>query len=456
MEFLDFTSLLKDTFSKVYSFLPDVQKLCSTKPRAYFLLQEALESAKDYGDWHSLAQELDILEGNEKWKKNPRSSMYDDELIETRLRHLRKARESGDCDAMVFLLRGGLVRSLGGIGNPQLYMKCFVGTKQLIENYIDEVVHQLNMICDMDTPFFGLLKKEIFFADTRQAFGRSALLLSGGASLGMYHFGVVKCLYEFNLLPRVISGGSVGSLVVALLGVHNDEEIPALFQDNFIDFEAFLKVGQKGSVRRKLTRLLKHGVLMDVNVLEEFCKKNIGPLTFLEAYKKTGRIINITVASTQRYEMPRLLNYLSSPNVLLWSAAVASCASPGIYNPVDLLARDHEGNLRPWNPSKHKWTDASFENDLPMARLSELFNINHFIVSQVNPHVAPFLCTKKKSSFLPSKLFEVSSSWVLSELHHRALQVHIPPKIHLFLVCLFDGSLTNHLSCLPSLLPLFS
>jgi len=26
-----------------------------------------------------------------------------------------------------------------------------------------------------------------------------------------------------------------------------------------------------------------------------------------------------------------------------------------------------------------------------MARLSEQFNVNHFIVSQVNPHVVPFL-----------------------------------------------------------------
>lgn len=29
-----------------------------------------------------------------------------------------------------------------------------------------------------------------------------------------------------------------------------------------------------------------------------------------------------------------------------------------------------------------KWSDGSVENDLPMTRLSELFNVNHFIVSQ--------------------------------------------------------------------------
>lgn len=34
------------------------------------------------------------------------------------------------------------------------------------------------------------------------------------------------------------------------------------------------------------------------------------------------------------------------------------------------------------------YSDGSLENDLPMQQLSELFNVNHFIVSQVNPHSA--------------------------------------------------------------------
>ena len=34
------------------------------------------------------------------------------------------------------------------------------------------------------------------------------------------------------------------------------------------------------------------------------------------------------------------------------------------------------------------YTDGSIERDLPMQQISELFNVNHFIVSQVNPHSA--------------------------------------------------------------------
>lgn len=45
----------------------------------------------------------------------------------------------------------------------------------------------------------------------------------------------------------------------------------------------------------------------------------------------------------------------------------------------------------PWNATPQRWIDGSVDNDIPITRLAELFNVNHFIVSQVNPHVVPFL-----------------------------------------------------------------
>ena len=39
----------------------------------------------------------------------------------------------------------------------------------------------------------------------------------------------------------------------------------------------------------------------------------------------------------------------------------------------------------------YKFIDGSVACDLPLNRMSELCNINTFIVSQVNPHVAPFI-----------------------------------------------------------------
>jgi hypothetical protein len=50
-----------------------------------------------------------------------------------------------------------------------------------------------------------------FLQSTRHAYGRSALLLSGGATMGLFHLGMVKTLWEQKLLPRIISGASPAS-----------------------------------------------------------------------------------------------------------------------------------------------------------------------------------------------------------------------------------------------------
>jgi hypothetical protein len=68
-------------------------------------------------------------------------------------------------------------------------------------------------------------------------------------------------------------------------------------------------------VERKLRRILQTGHLMDVSKLQKVLLDNIGHVTFHEAYERTGRIINITVSPGNDYEKPRLLNYLTSPNV---------------------------------------------------------------------------------------------------------------------------------------------
>ena len=62
------------------------------------------------------------------------------------------------------------------------------------------------------------------------------------------------------------------------------------------------------------------GALFDAQVLKAALKDNIGDVTFQEAYNRTRRILNVTVSTSATFEMPRLLNYLTAPNVLIWSA----------------------------------------------------------------------------------------------------------------------------------------
>ena len=71
--------------------------------------------------------------------------------------------------------------------------------------------------------------------------------------------------------------------------------------------------------------------LFKLNVfrLISFAKCIIGNYTFQEAFDRSGRILNITVAPVNNFDPPRLLNYLTAPHVCVWSASVASCAIPG-------------------------------------------------------------------------------------------------------------------------------
>jgi hypothetical protein len=181
----------------------------------------------------------------------------------------------------------------------RLYTHLRAGTKRLIEEYISEVVRALQLVCVMESqpissngsttsncPRVTTADKLSFFNETRHAFGRSALLLSGGATLGLYHIGVCKALHDNSLLPRVLSGSSVGSIICAMVGTRTDEELTDLFspESNAIKLNFFPPNG--GSVKRKITRLFTQGVLMDIRILKRCVKANVPPLTFQEAYGK--------------------------------------------------------------------------------------------------------------------------------------------------------------------------
>eukprot|EP00051_Salpingoeca_urceolata_P028556 m.487458 g.487458 ORF g.487458 m.487458 type:complete len:713 (+) comp25031_c0_seq1:209-2347(+) len=366
------------------------------------ILERRMAEARSYQEWERYARDLDLALGNNEWKINPTSPYYDAQGIADRLAHLRDARERQQPGDMLQRVQENLVRGLCGLGKEQLYTKCTTGTKVLIEDYIDEVAQTIQAIAaNSDIPWDA---KERFLANARQAYGRSALLLSGGVSMGMYHWGVVKCLFENNLLPRVLCGSSVGALVVAILGKHTDEQLLSLLSSDMpLNFGVFERLDRGGSAQRKLKRFLKYGHIMDVGKLEEFCRANLGDVTFQEAYEMTGRLINITIPHTPLTKgLPTLLNYLTTPNVLLWSAACASCSQPGLYAPVNLMAKDFGGSIVCLFPTEtpdqgEPYTPVQ-QMKLPMKRLSELFNVNYFVVSQVNPQVLPFLRSKRSTS----------------------------------------------------------
>ncbi|ORX83908.1 patatin-domain-containing protein [Basidiobolus meristosporus CBS 931.73] len=350
---------------------------------------------------------------------------------------------------MIYYLRSGLLRNLGGIHDRRLYRHSYVGTKRLIEEYISELVLELAIIANSDPSKLGVQAKMDFFNDTQQSFGRTALILQGGTTFGLYHLGVVKALHEQKLLPKILCGTGVGALIATLVCIHTDEELPDICKPGGINLQAFAKVKVEGNIRRKIDRLLKHGYLLDVKILEDCVRSNVGDITFEDAFKKTGRILNITVSPTRKYEVPQLLNYLTAPNVLIWSAACASTAMMGLYESVELLAKDKNGKIVSWNPSAIKWSEAALnESESHTTRLTELFHVNHFIVSQANPYIVPFISRGLKE---PGGILTKIMRIIMTEARHRLIQLeqfNLLPRVFRGLI---DIKLSGNVTIVPSL-----
>jgi TAG lipase / steryl ester hydrolase / phospholipase A2 / LPA acyltransferase len=115
----------------------------------------------------------------------------------------------------------------------------------------------------------------------------------------MNHIGVLATLMESNLLPRIISGTSAGSIVAAVCCTRTDEELPQLLRD-FVhgDFNVFQDSLNPESIYDHVARLLKVGmfptaiiiddlgVWSDISYLIKVMRSRVGDLTFQEAYVK--------------------------------------------------------------------------------------------------------------------------------------------------------------------------
>ncbi|MFV0277802.1 MAG: DUF3336 domain-containing protein, partial [Parahaliea sp.] len=347
-------------------------------------LEKQMDRASSYEEWQEAAITHDEISGQKRWRQIDQSSQYDYAQIRMRLDRLRALRARHDHEGLLFALNEGIHGNMGGMGRKELYLRARFGTKHLIEQYIDEIDDSLRFLAELETDQISTQEKLDFFYRANICYGRSALMLSGGGVLGYYHLGVVRTLLKEGLLPRVISGASAGSLMAGIVGTHSPDELKDVFNLSNLSYEA----EREASI---LSRLLA-GVSpqLDTADVEAMISRQIPNLTFQEAYEKTGRQISITIAPAETHQRSRLLNAITSPNVYVRSAVMASCAVPGVFPPVMLMAKNVHGEAQPYLPSR-KWVDGSIADDLPAKRLTRLYSTNHYIVSMVNPIVTPFL-----------------------------------------------------------------
>ncbi|GAC13583.1 DUF3336 domain-containing protein [Aliiglaciecola lipolytica] len=348
-------------------------------------LNATIKHADSYQEYKEACQEHDELSGAEEWKAKDACKEYDYRLIRKRVQRIKLARSRGDALGLMSILHEGIHGNLGNIANSAIKNHSKIGTKYLIQEFIDQVCESLDFIYHADESEIDFYEKLSFFDETAHAFGKSCLMLSGGAGLGFFHGGVVKSLTEHDLLPDVVSGASAGSIIASLIATRTNEELkealePQNIYEKFSNWRIWQGFGRNS--------------LMDSTNLENALIELFDLMTFEEAFHKTGRHVTVTVSPSDLHQYSRLLNAKTSPNAIITQAVRASCAIPLVFSPVQLKAKQADGKIVPYIPNR-RFADGSLMADMPFKQLARLYGVNHSIVSQTNPLAVPFLSRDK-------------------------------------------------------------
>ncbi len=350
---------------------------------------KAMDKAETYEEWREAALAHDKATGMDRWRQRDQSTQFDNINIRIRLDTLRSQRARHDNRGLLFTLNEGIHGNIGGMGKSSLYERAMFGTKQLIVDYVDEIVDTLELLASPGVEDISFDEKLDFFRRAHHCFGQSALLMSGSGMLLYFHVGVVKALWQQGLLPQILSGSSGGSVVGSLVCTHNDQELGKIFEPEFMHHE----IEREASLFRTLGGL--RPTVLQAEEVQEMIERLVPDMTFEESFKHSGRMLNVSVAPAETHQTSRLLNATTSPNVLIQKSVLASAAVPGVFPPVILEARDKWGERQPYLPSR-KWVDGSVSDDLPTKRLARLYGVNHYIVSQANPAVLPFVTDNRR------------------------------------------------------------
>ncbi|KAL7458583.1 hypothetical protein ACHAWC_010577 [Mediolabrus comicus] len=264
----------------------------------------------------------------------------------------------------------------------------------------------------------------------KQNVGHTALMLSGGGAQTMYHLGSIKALVEAGIYEHihVISGTSGGSISAAMCAIKTPAELLRDICVRTVASDYMLTGEQKKKNIRWFPKafdmgahFIKHGLVCDAAEFKRTCDFYYKDITFEEAYEMTGKHVCITVtasrASSGKGMQRLLLNHISTPNVTLASAVRASCALPGVFAPASLMIKDSRGKEVPFEVDGVEWIDGSVQADIPVKRISTLFNVSNYVVCQTNFHVAPFIHKSHHPSI--NSLYWKAFQYFMNDAGHR-------------------------------------
>lgn len=115
-------------------------------------LRRRLQSAESYADWVKAAKELDRYLGNDKWREDDNFAYYDHKTVKKVVEQFRKIRrkvesgERGNSNGtkqkavldLKALVEACVKSNFVGVENSRLYSQTYYGTKNLVQQFIDE------------------------------------------------------------------------------------------------------------------------------------------------------------------------------------------------------------------------------------------------------------------------------------------------------------------------------
>lgn len=121
-------------------------------------LRQKLHETTNYADWVGAARELDTFLGNDRWKVEDQFAYYDSKTVRRVLEQIRRCRrkieqEQGalavgngpastgstkSVDDLRALIEACVKNNFVGVENSRLYSQTYYGTKNLVQEFIDE------------------------------------------------------------------------------------------------------------------------------------------------------------------------------------------------------------------------------------------------------------------------------------------------------------------------------
>ena len=159
------------------------------------MLRRRLWQAQTYREWSALASDINRLDGSLQLNDESEGFCSISKLVDT-IALLKRLRKNRDFKELMFQLPAYVKRDHLGMVESSLFTPCYIGTNNVVDQFIEEIKACCLYLCEEVNVLLPPHEKLNFIGKLYKSLGQTALCLSGGGSLSMYHMGVLRALIE--------------------------------------------------------------------------------------------------------------------------------------------------------------------------------------------------------------------------------------------------------------------